>query len=339
MTIIDDQIRVDQSYLELIGPYQWCDGRHLDRETIANTGAEALLIRSTTIVDKDLLAGTRVQFVATATAGTDHVDVEWLASAGITFANAPGSNAWAVAEYVVAWIVQLGVLPSTPIGIVGHGHVGCRVDAALLSGGYITRVCDPPLYGRQGKTLDELVEECGVITLHVPLTTAGPHATAGLMNRKHLARMHDGALIINTSRGGVLVESDLIEFVADGKLGAILDVFHDEPNVSRDTVSIVQQCTPHIAGYSADAKRQGARAVCEALLQWRTGAIVEHTAKPHIQRVPALNLQSLPLRPVRDEAQWFVKEYLQSATSATFDRLRKSYTLRDEVLSAAFNAA
>ena len=107
-------------------------GRHLTAKQLADVAV--LLVRSVTKVNAELLEGTTVKFVGSATSGIDHVDQKYLQRAGIEFAYAPGCNANSVAEYVVAVLLSLAVrgrfdLAGKSIGIVGHGQVGSRVAA------------------------------------------------------------------------------------------------------------------------------------------------------------------------------------------------------------------
>ncbi len=236
--------------------------------------ADALIVRSVTRVDERLLAGSRAAFVGTATIGCDHVDTEWLASRGIAFASAPGCNANAVSEYIVAALLELSdrfgfLLAGTSLGVVGAGNVGSRVAAKARALGMTILVNDPPLERSSGQagfsTLDELME-CDIVTLHVPLTGGGPDPTRHLFGRDRIAAMKRGAILINSSRGAVVETAALARALGDSRLrGAVLDVWEGEPAVDAGLLDLATIGTAHIAGYSADAKLAASMMMYEAL--------------------------------------------------------------------------
>ncbi len=249
--------------------------------------AEALVVRSVTRVDRALIdAAPRLSFVGTATSGTDHVDRAALAERAIAFAAALGSNAAAVAEYVLAAVVGvLAVPPPGPVGIVGFGHVGRRVHAAFSVLGYQTLVCDPPLAELRARRaalgggahaeslaravpllpLPDLLARARVVTVHVPRTRAGRHRTVGLLDRVALGRMQPGAALVQTSRAGVV---DLAAAVDRG-LRLVVDVWPGEPRVPRRLLAACRPAlaaaTPHVAGATAAAKRRAIRSIQRAL--------------------------------------------------------------------------
>jgi len=234
--------------------------------------ADLLVVRSETKVDRALLEQSRVMFVGTVTIGFDHVDTEYLASRGIAFANAPGSNANSVADYVTAalftWSQRTGSpLRGKSIGIVGVGHVGSKVERVARALGMKVILNDPPL-ARQTRDekyrpLDELME-ADFITLHVPLTTSGVDATYHLFDASRIRRMKAGSVLLNTSRGAVVETKALEERLVSKHLSAaILDVWEGEPEISLDLLSRVMLGTPHIAGHSLDGKLNACRMIYE----------------------------------------------------------------------------
>ncbi|MGM0461222.1 MAG: 4-phosphoerythronate dehydrogenase [Fibrobacterota bacterium] len=227
---------------------------------------DILLVRSVTMVNEDLLADSRVSFVGTVTIGTDHVDTAYLEKRGIGFASAPGSNARSVAEYVVTAITN--TVPeyyNKKIGIVGVGNVGTAVSRMASALGMETILNDPPkskgLYSFV--SLEDLLHEADVVTVHVPLTYEGQYSTYGMVNDSFLSAMNDGAFLINTSRGKTLCEEPLISH-ADRLAGYILDVWPREPEISNELLSLAHIATPHIAGYSYDGKCMGLYMVYKA---------------------------------------------------------------------------
>jgi len=242
----------------------------ITRETLA--GADAVIVRSETRIGPSLLDGTRVQFVGTATIGTDHVDLDYLRGRGIHFASAPGSNANSVAEYVAtALLVAAGRLGWTlrgkTLGVVGVGNVGSKVVRVGEALGMTVLQNDPPLAHQTGASRFlhlEALMEADILTLHVPLTREGEFPTYHLVDRARIARMKPGTLLLNTSRGGVVDSTALVSALKGGQLtGAILDVWEGEPAIDMNILSLSLLGTPHIAGYSFDGKINAARMMFE----------------------------------------------------------------------------
>ncbi len=299
--------------------------------------ADVMVVRSETVVDARLLEGSTVRFVGTVTIGTDHVDLEYLASRGITFASAPGSNSRSVAEYMAAallsWSRRTGLgLQGRTIGIVGVGNVGSKVIGVAQALGMEVLENDPPLARSTGNPrflpLDDLMH-ADFISLHVPLTDSGADATVHLFDAARIARMKKGAVLINTSRGPVVDTGALKLSLASGYLScAVLDVWENEPDIDVGLLRQAMIGTPHIAGYSLDGKLNAVRMIYEALCR----SLGVDDAWP-----------DLPLRdsgeigPIRVPEQMTGKEeILRYCVSAGYDiegddtRLRKMATLRTE---------
>ncbi|MCK4850984.1 MAG: 4-phosphoerythronate dehydrogenase [Phycisphaerae bacterium] len=330
-------------------------GRGLGKKDLA--GVDVLLVRSVTRVNAELLEGTAVKFVGSATAGTDHVDQEYLKGAGIEFAYGPGCNANSVAEYVAAALLRLAVrdgfeLAGKRVGIVGHGEVGSRVAAKCRALGMETLINDPPLKDA-GIELDfvELADLQGVdiLTQHVPLTFAGKYPTLNLVNRDWLRRIGKrGMMVLNTCRGGVVDEGALWEAKGKGLVGqVVLDVYEAEKSVERVSDAALKRAdiaTPHIAGYSYDGKVAGTLMLYEAL--------AKRYGWPGMPRIDELDTQPKELDGPEvgagylEQLNWAVQqaygirsdhEKLQQAISregpdrgAYFDGLRKNYPIRRE---------
>ncbi len=256
---------------------------------IAVQDADVLLVRSVTRVDANLLEGADVRFVGSATSGTDHIDVDYLAARGIQFVSAPGCNAPSVADYVMAAAFSILVrlewaLQQLTVGIVGYGNVGSRVASRLRRAGATVIVNDPPLESLDPKfagdleavPLNELLERSNLISLHVPLTRDVPFPTERLIGRAELDRMRRDAILINTSRGAVIDETALITSMLSSEIGpVVLDVFDNEPAPDRLLIDRAEVATPHIAGYALDSKLEGARVMADAV---RAFAEVESAA-------------------------------------------------------------
>lgn len=241
--------------------------------------AKALVTRSGTRVGPELLEGTPVEVVTTATIGFDHVNTDYLASRNIPFASAAGSSAESVAEWVVAALLEASLrinlpLETATLGVVGVGHVGSRVAAKAAGLGMEVLCNDPPRARDEGWNqsvpLDQMLPRCDFVTLHVPLSRAGPDATEGLVSQAFLETMMPDSVLLNSARGQVVDEKALRAALDEGWLaGACIDVWNGEPSLDPETVSRVTLATPHIAGHSLDGKANNTlasyRFVCETL--------------------------------------------------------------------------
>ena len=240
-------------------------GREIVRDSIGS--ADALLVRSITEITAELLEGSSVKFIGTATSGTDHVDVGYLLDRGIQFADAKGCNANAVVDYCIAglgyyqMIREIDVRDSK-VGIVGYGHVGSVFARRLAALGIDTVICDPPLQSvateRDSRDLFKSLQEiarCQVVSLHVPLTTTADSPTQNLIEADFLSALPEQALLMNTCRGSVVNEQDLLKLLDQRQdLTCIVDVWKNEPQIDAALAGSVAIATPHIAGYSVEAK-------------------------------------------------------------------------------------
>ncbi len=227
--------------------------------------AAALLVRTRTRCDAALLDGSAIRLVATATIGTDHIDLDYCASHGITVASAPGCNAAAVAQYVRVALHTLGLdRPGTTLGVIGVGHVGTLVAEAGRRRGIRVLLNDPPREAAEGPAgftpLPELLAQSDVVTLHIPLWPEN----RDFADAAFFAAMKPGASFINASRGEVVDEAALL--AARPKLDKlVIDVWKNEPDINRTLLAAADIATPHIAGYSIQGKMNGTTAVVRAL--------------------------------------------------------------------------
>ena len=237
--------------------------------------ADALVVRTRTRCDSNLLAGSKVRFIATATIGYDHIDTKWCEANAIRWTNAPGCNSWSVQQYIGSLLVTLSrhmlfSFKDKTIGIVGVGNVGGKVArlAALL--GFRVLLCDPPRARREATnafvTLDEIINQCDIISLHVPLIRDGEDATYHLFDRNRLSSLSRNQILINTSRGEVVDNAALKEVLNKKAIcTAALDVWENEPLIDRELMNLLFIGTPHIAGYSVDGKATGTTMCVQAL--------------------------------------------------------------------------
>ena len=257
-----------------IGEVKVIGGREITPGVVGD--ADVLLVRSITQVNVDLLAGSKVRFVATATIGFDHVDIDFLQRNNIGFTSAPGSNANSAAEYVIAGLLESSQkceinLEGQSIGIIGVGNVGSRVANKCAALGMRIYLNDPPLQRQTGEAkylpLKELYD-CDFITFHTSLTFEGIDKTYHLADERFFKSLRKGCIFVNASRGGVVDSEALKTVIQSGRLKAVvLDVWENEPNIDIELLEMVDIGTPHIAGYSLDGKITGMimiyKAVCE----------------------------------------------------------------------------
>ena len=233
--------------------------------------ADALIVRSKTRVDQKLLEDTNVSFVGTATAGMDHFDTDYLNHALIAYSAAPGCNANSVSEYVIAALLNLSdrfgiVLDGMTMGVVGVGEVGSRVVQKAVALGMKVLRNDPPLElatcDPDFVSLYDMLEESDIVTLHVPLIDKGHFPTRKLANCHFFANVKPGAIFINTSRGEVMDSDMLYHAIKHEAISrAVLDVWENEPMISRELMDVVDIATPHIAGHSFEGRLNGTLAV------------------------------------------------------------------------------
>lgn len=303
--------------------------------------AEALLVRSVTRVDAALLDGSAVRFVGSATSGCDHLDLAWLAHAGIQVAHAPGCNAGAVVQYLLAVFCTLRPQwRRLTVGILGCGAVGGRLYQVLQGLGVRCLVRDPllpPGALAASAGLDELLAGADILCLHVPLSRQGPHATHHLFDAGRLARLKPGCLLINAARGAVIDNAALRRLLEDNrKLTAALDVWEGEPEIDLDLWRQVDLGTPHIAGYSREGRDNGSRAVHEAFCAWL--GLPPPPAPPRPQRVLELAGRGdvlaeavLATFDVRAEGRRMAAALARGgAPGAAFDALRRNCPERRE---------
>jgi erythronate-4-phosphate dehydrogenase len=360
--LVDENIPQGREVFSAYGTVSTFHGRKLTAAEVRTSGADALLVRSITKVNADLLSGSNVKFVGTATIGVDHIDQDYLRAHNIGFSAAPGCNARSVAEYFVAALLHLHVkhsvfpegLEGKTLGIVGHGNVGKQVAAIAPALGLKVLVSDPPLADAGAtpppggfKTLHELAAQCDIITMHTPLTKTGAHPTLHMANSAFYNALAKPIVLMNMGRGEAMDEAALIEAVDSGKVRhLVLDVFPGEPNVNPELGTRADLISPHIAGYSIQGKLNGTTQIHNAFcthfgLRSQSGVEYPKPIAPLIHfgllAIPADATVETELDAVvrhaytitRDDAD--LRGFLGDADFATsFDGLRKRYPVRQE---------
>jgi erythronate-4-phosphate dehydrogenase len=332
--------------LEKVARVDYMAGAAITRDDLMD--ADALITRTRTICNRHLLEGTGVRFIASATIGIDHIDVEYCRERGIKWVNAPGCNSSSVQQYLVSTLLYLSQmrrfdLGKLTLGVVGVGNVGTKVARAAEVLGMRVLLNDPPRHRREGGTgfvrLQELLSESHIITLHVPLNRSGTDRTWHMVDADFIRNMKGGKILINTSRGEVVDEKELLEGIRGGRLtDVILDVFEGEPVVNPALLERATLATPHIAGYSLDGKANGTTAAVRSVSQFFNLGLGNW--KPDRIPVPEHpELLSDASQGTPDEILWelYRQTYDVSADDqrlradpSAFEELRGAYPLRRE---------
>ncbi len=296
--------------------------------------ADALIVRTRTRCDANLLQGSKVKIVSSATIGTDHIDIPWCEENGIAVSNAPGCNAPGVALYVWSNLLRNGFDPSKDtLGVIGCGNVGGIVAAWGKKLGAKVIVCDPPRK-EQGLTdydylpLEEVLAKSDAITLHTPLTRDGKHPTFHLINKDSLKHIKPGAIFINAARGEVAKTDDLVAAIENGRIRvAIIDTWEGEPNIALRLLELADTATCHIAGYSVEGKQRATRMALEAVAK-TLGIEVDLIGLQGPYEEPETLTPELIMEAYNPAT---ITAYLK-ANPSSFESIRNSYPLHKEIL-------
>lgn len=319
--------------LEPFATVRYLAAEAIDANAVRN--ADALIIRTRTRCNSQLLDGSRCKVIATATIGTDHIDLPYCQSRGIAVANAPGCNAPAVAQYVFASILAATNRPlaEMTIGIVGVGNVGRIVEQWAHSLDMTVLRCDPPRQrteGGQWNTLEEIAAKADIITFHTPLTKTGQDATYHLIGKEFLSTLKRKPILINAARGPVADTQALIDAIVAGITGPVaIDCWENEPAISHELLKLVTIATPHIAGYSRQGKVRAS--------QMALDAITKNLGLPHLtvqQNIPAPAAKVVNVDDIKASYNPLADTAALRENTDKFEALRNHYNLRNEVQEA-----
>lgn len=294
--------------------------------------ADALFIRTRTRCDTALLDGSRCRFIATATIGTDHIDLDYCRDHGITVINAPGCNAPAVAQYVMSAIINRygPFLDGLRLGVVGVGHVGSIVAAWGRSLGLDVMECDPPRaekeYGNHFVSINDIAAACDIISFHTPLTRDGDHPTFHLADDGFFNSLEHKPFIINAARGPVMDTAAAIRAFDNGKVSHfVIDCWEGEPDISLPLLEKSFIATPHIAGYSREGKIRATAMTVEAFSR-HFGVKVN----PLSVELPGPIKQAVTTAEIISTCNILNESALLKMYPDRFESLRNNYTLRPE---------
>lgn len=325
--IIDSAIPFIKGVLEPFAEVVYTPGDNFTTELVAD--ADALIIRTRTRCNRELLEGSKVKFIATATIGFDHIDCRYCADNGIEVATAAGCNARGVLQWVAAVLVRLAKRENfTPsqrtLGIVGVGNVGSLVKQYAERWGFKVVCCDPPRQQRENLdfvSLQELVPQVDILTLHTPLDAT----TRGMINADLLAALRPGATVINASRGEVAQTEALLR----EDLTVAVDVWEHEPNIDARLLEKAIVSTPHIAGYSVQGKANATALAVRAVAKYFKLPLTEWYPEGMTGSV----LQDIDWQRLIDTIDNYCNLDVESAplkNGGDFEALRNGYRLREE---------
>ncbi|NOG30835.1 4-phosphoerythronate dehydrogenase PdxB [Halomonas sp. TBZ9] len=349
--VVDANIPASEACFAEFGDVVRLPGREITARHLKD--ADALVVRSVTQVNQAMLADSPVRFVGTCTIGTDHIDTAYLKAREIAFASAPGCNAEAVVDYVLASLLTLAerqgwLLTQRCVGVVGVGNVGSRLQARLQALGVEVLSCDPPRAAQEGsagfEALQTLISRCDVLCLHTPLVTEGPHRTRHLLSASEINALKPGSIVVNAGRGDCMDSAALAErLTQQADLTAVLDVWENEPEIDPQLHALATLATPHVAGYSLDGKLRGSLMIHHALAQHLgrqspltladicpSPALGELTLQQAIPTEDALRLCMRAVYDPRRDHDRLAREMQHQAIGNAFDRCRADYPLRRE---------
>lgn len=348
--VADENLPLLSEFFEDLGKIKTYPGREMSAKQVAD--ADILLVRSVTNVNAQLLKGSKVRFVGTATIGYDHMDLNYLKDNNICFARAPGCNARAVGDYVLSALSVLadsrGVnLCDLSVGIVGVGSVGFALRTRLEAMGMNVIACDPFKKEKKVGKLSQLDEvlKADVVSLHTPLTKTGEHPTHHLIDAQRLEQMQTYACLINSGRGAVVDNQALLAHLKQNpKFKAALDVWEGEPSPNIELINHCFIATPHIAGYSLDGKMRGSEMVYQQLCEFLglpiRRKLAQFLPEPGIKRMSfsdqipvnqALRSAIRAAYEVRVDDGMMRAHFARANSNTSFDSLRRNYPLRRDI--------
>lgn len=324
--LADAHIPYLRGFAEQFGEVEYLPGNQFHKENIRDK--DALIVRTVTHFGREILEGSHVKLICSATIGFDHIDTAYCDANGIAWRTAPGCNADSVEQYIIASLLFLSRkhgfdLTGKTIGIVGVGNVGSRVAAACEKIGMNVLLNDPPREENEGSgslvDLDTIKREADIITFHTPLTRSGNHKTFHLADESFFNGLAQKPFIINSSRGSVVECPALKKAIKEGKAaGAVIDCWENEPDIDRELLHLSDIATPHIAGYSADGKWTATKMSLENLNDFFHCRMDPIKLSPlPMPEHPVIDLQDVPL-----------KEQLATAVWQTYDPVRETERLK-----------
>jgi len=329
--MIDDTVWGFKKIFSDFGEIVTLPGRQIDRQSLLD--CNILIIRSRTKVNKELLQGTKVQFVGSTVAGLDHIDEAYLHENNITFVSAQGCNSNAVVEYVISAISNLANdysfdLSDKTLGIIGVGNVGSRLDFKAKQLGITTLLNDPPRQEIEGK--ENFVDlntalSADIVTFHTPLTFSGLYPTHNLIGTHNFNLIKEDTILINAARGGIIDEGLWENTITKAN---IIDCWEEEPNINTKLQNSAYWATPHIAGHSIDAKFMGSYMIYKDLCSFTKTPLkneFENLISP-----TAVTINENTLHETLNAIYPFIDDHLAIKDISKFEDYRRNYPDRFE---------
>ncbi|MDX9882931.1 MAG: 4-phosphoerythronate dehydrogenase PdxB [Prolixibacteraceae bacterium] len=344
--IIDDKIPYIRGAFENVAEVVYLPGSKTTPEVVKD--ADAIITRTRTICNEALLKDSSVKFIATATIGYDHIDTEYCKQAGIEWTNAPGCNSKSVEQYIASALFVLAEkkgfqLKDKTIGVVGVGQVGSKVARICELFGMKVLLNDPPRERAEGPgqfvSLQKIMSEADIITLHVPLNMTGEDATFHLADSMFFSSLERCPVVINSCRGEVMDSFAAETAIKRGMVsGMVVDCWEDEPDIDLHLLKLVDLATPHIAGYSKDGKANGTTMSVQAVSRFFNLGIDNWQASEiELPEKPIIEIDGNSLSEERIIEQAIFATYDIRAddaelrkNTALFEKLRGDYPVRRE---------
>ena len=340
--IVDKHIPYIKGIVEHYGEVEYLSGNQFTKNAVKD--ADTLIVRTVVHLGKDLLEGSKIKLICSATIGFDHIDTSYCQQSGIAWRNAPGCNSGSVMQYIVSALIVLSQkmnfdLKGKTIGIIGVGNVGTKVAKACHLLGMRVLLNDPPRQTEERLDgfvdLERIKKEADIISFHTPLIKDGEFKTYHMADTRFFESLERIPVIINSARGGIIETGAIKKAITDNKIsGTIIDCWENEPNIDVEYMQMVDIATPHIAGYSADGKANASRMSLENL------AGFWHLPKGIINEIhiPQVENPTIDLKGVENQLYYSVLQTYNpledseklTADPALFSGLRGNYSLRRE---------
>lgn len=327
--LADAHIPYLKGAIEHFGEVEYLPGNQFTKETVKDK--DVLIVRTVTHFGEEILAGSSVKLICSATIGYDHIDTHYCDTHGIAWRTAPGCNAGSVEQYVTASLLLLAEkkgfdLKEKTIGIVGVGNVGSKVEAACKKMGMHVLLNDPPREEREGNVngmftdLETLKHEADIVTLHTPLTKTGKYKTWHLADERFFNELKKAPILINSCRGSVTDTRAWKKAMKEGLVsGSVIDCWENEPDIDRELLEMADIATPHVAGYSADGKWTATKMTLENLCDFF------HLDIDPVKLMPPI---PAPADPVIDVKDIDPKRQIAHAVLHTYNPLKETEALK-----------
>lgn len=338
--VADKNIPFLKGIVEKYGDVLYLPGNEFTKESIKD--ADTLIVRTVTYFGEDILEGSKVKLICSATIGYDHIDTEYCEQNNIVWRNAPGCNSGSVMQYIVSALIQLSrkkgfKLQDKTIGIIGVGNVGWKVAKACALLGMKVLLNDPPRQHEEKSNIfvniDTIKREADIITFHTPLIKEGEYKTHHIADEVFFQSLSKKPFILNSARGGIINTKAIKQALKKGLVaGAVIDCWENEPDIDTEFLEMADIATPHIAGYSADGKENATRMSLEWLASfWKLPEEpIKEIQVPSIEN-PVIELQKNEIEDtllrtynILDDHDAFLHDPVK------FSSLRANYPLRRE---------